>query len=538
MRESTTMVAFIILAGSALSIHAEEARTVMSPDLPDREVVAAYERAAGGNVLAAVNPKVFPGYWSVCADGQGFGYGNTYPSLDGHQMTDALLWLGQVQTVKANWDYVRSFQRPDGLLPLAILPAAAGKKIGVGPAMATVDANGGLYRHWVPGNPLAALACPTYIQNADVIFRFTQDRKWLKAHLPSVNLAADYLASLVSDQGAVKGAGYYVERPTRIDSDGVSQCHAVDAFGRVAALNRVVGDDAKAKQYENLADRIRRHFVTRFWVGDHFAEYLHPQRGVIATHGLTDVDWAALALDVATPEQRAILWPRLKGASRFHYGGMPTGISTRPETYEDWEFSHPDRHDLAAMGRVWYLEARARARMGDAEGLLAGLQEVSRVGREHGYYWHERYHPDGKGGCTPAGTGKYCEYPANLIRIVQRFLLGVDVRLDGSVVLAPTVPATFWERGFGQTLSWRGRSLSYRFERDRVTGAYSGDSSQRVAVRLRRVGTQHAARATISDRMIETAREGDLAVIDLPAAPADKPSRFEVERTRRQQDGE
>jgi len=202
------MVAFIVSAGSALPIYAEETRPVMPLDLPDREIVVACERAAVQNVLAAVNPKVFPGYWSVCADGQGFGYGNTYPSLDGHQMTDALLWLGQVQTVKANWDYVRSFQRPDGLLPLAILPAMAGKKIGSGHAMATVDANGGLYRHWVPGNPLAALAGPTYIQNADVIFRFTQDRQWLKAQLPSINLAADYLSSLVGDQGAVKGAGY------------------------------------------------------------------------------------------------------------------------------------------------------------------------------------------------------------------------------------------------------------------------------------------------------------------------------------------
>ena len=28
---------------------------------------------------------------TVCADGRGFGYGNSYPSLDGHQLTDALI---------------------------------------------------------------------------------------------------------------------------------------------------------------------------------------------------------------------------------------------------------------------------------------------------------------------------------------------------------------------------------------------------------------------------------------------------------------
>ena len=120
-------------------------------DLPDGEIAEAYEYAAEQNVLAAINNEVFFGYWSVCADGQDFGYGNTYPSLDGHQMTDALLWLGQAEVVKANWEYVRSFQKPDGQLPIAILPGT--KEV----AGARVDLNGGLYKHWVPGDPLRAL---------------------------------------------------------------------------------------------------------------------------------------------------------------------------------------------------------------------------------------------------------------------------------------------------------------------------------------------------------------------------------------------
>jgi hypothetical protein len=187
-----------LLPVSAPAVLAESPKPPV-PDLPDTEIVAAYERAAVQNVLAATNPRVFPGYWSVCADGQGFGYGNTYPSLDGHQMTAALLWLGQIEVVLANWEYVRSFQRPDGHLPLAILPALAGKPIGAAKAQATVAANGGLYEHWVPGNPLAALASPTYIQNADVIYRHTRDRQWLAAQIKSVNLAADYLVTLLCE---------------------------------------------------------------------------------------------------------------------------------------------------------------------------------------------------------------------------------------------------------------------------------------------------------------------------------------------------
>jgi hypothetical protein len=504
-----------------------------SPEFPDKDIKSAYTESAIKNILAAVNPKVFPGYWSVCADGQGFGYGYTYPSLDGHQMTDALLWLGQIDVIKANWDYVRSFQRPDGSLPIAILPDLAGKKAGEGDHLATVSANGGLYAHWVPGNPLQALADPTYIQNADDIFHMTLDRKWLEAELPSVNLSADHLASLVTDEGRVKGAGYYIEMPARIESDGVAQCHAIDAFRRVAALNRVARREAMARRFDALAERVRSFFVGRFWIAQkgQFAEYWHPEKGFISTHGLTDTDWASIALDVATPEQTAVLWPKLANEPRFHYGGMPTGISTRPETYEDWEFSHPRRHDLAAMGRVWYLEAQARARMGDARGLLEGLHKVAEVGRANGFYWRERYQPDGKGGVLAAGPNTYCEYPANLIRIVQRFLLGVELGFDGSVTLAPTAIKDWWQNGFGQTLRWRGRSLQYEMKADRVLGTYQGDGPQTLRVRLPGLAVTDKIGAKIDGRPAAAKIRAGLIVITLPSASGRTPCRFEVVRT-------
>ena len=532
-KRSLLLIAFIIAVLGPVATGKAGRESQESPvRFPDREVARAYAEAAQRNVLAAVNPKVFFGYWSVCADGQGFGYGYTYPSLDGHQMTDALLWLGQVDVVKANWDYVRSFQRADGSLPIAILPNLAGKQAGENDHLAPVAGNGGLYAHWIPGNPLQALADPTYIQNADDIFRMTLDRKWLEAQLPSVNLSADHLASLVTEDGRVKGAGYYIEMPARIESDGVAQCHAVDAFRRVAALNRVIGDEVEARRYEGLAGRVRTFFVTRFWIGEkqQFAEYWHPQRGFISNHGLTDTDWAAIALDVATPQQRAVLWPKLKDEKGFQYGGMPTGISTRPETYEDWEFTHPRRHDLAAMGRVWYIEAQARARMGDAGGLLRGLTRVAEVGRANDFYWRERYQPDGKGGVIAAGPNTYCEYPANMIRIIRRFLLGVEMRLDGSVVLSPTVTGDWWLEGFGQTLRWRGRSLQCTMKADRITGTYEGDEPQTLGVLLPGVTAEAMIEATILLRAAKTKLEQGLIFIVLPATRPGEPCDFEIVR--------
>ncbi len=492
-------------------------------DIPDQLIVEAYEKAATQNVLAAVNPKIFFGYFSVCADGIGFGFGNTYPSLDGHQMSDALLWLGQTDVVKANWDYVRKFQKTKGELPIAILPAEAGKNIGPPGFQAPVDPNGGLYKHWVPGDPLRALAGTTYIQNADVIFRFTQDRQWLLQQLPSVNLTADYLASMVTTEGAVAGAGYYVERPTRVEFDGVSQCHAAEAFYRIAALNNIAGNNNAAKKYQKLAKLIESNFRKNFWTKDHFAEYIHPKRGIIANHGLTDVDWSSIATGMATAEQKATLWPQLKEERLFYYNSMPTGIATLPASYEKWETTYADNQDLAAMGRVWYIESWARANMHDGKGLNETIRRVCKEGRDSGYYWRERYND--KGGY---GAKKYNEYPANLVRIIQRFLLGVEHGLDGTLFIAPTAPEEYWKAGFGQTLSWHGSEISYKMQHGQIKGKYAGRTAQKLSVRFAKPIAGKAIQAIINGRVSKsTVKDGWISIV-LPAMSADKPCSFEL----------
>ncbi|MGN6436705.1 MAG: hypothetical protein ACTHMM_09225 [Agriterribacter sp.] len=490
--------------------------------LPDELITEAYYKAAHQNVLAAVNNAVFNGYFSVCADGKGFGYGNTYPSLDGHQMSDALLWLGQINTVKANWDYVRSFQKPDGRLPIAILPAEAGKKIGPKNYQADVDSNGGLYKHWVPNDPLRALAGATYIQNADIIFRFTSDKQWLSQQLPSINLTADYLASMITKEGAVGGAGYYVERPTRVEFDGVSQGHVADAFRRLASLNDVAGDHTSAQKYNALAALVTAYFQEKFWQGNQYAEYRHPDKGFVAGHGLTDVDWTALATGVATEKQKAILWPRLQHETGFYYKGMPTGIATKPETYESWETTYADNQDLAAMGRVWYIEAWARANMRDPEGLINSIRAVSRAGRDSGYYWRERYNANGG-----YGAKKYNEYPANLIRIVQRFLLGVEHGLDGTLLLSPLAPEAFWNKGFGQRITLRNGSLDYTMKTGMVKGSYRGNSAQSISLRL--PFATKKMKVTVNGKTVTPVINGKWISFVLPASKKDKWLTFSVE---------
>jgi len=56
--------------------------TVPAAIAGDSLLVEAYRAAAEQNVLRALNPKVFFGYFSVCADGQGHGHNTTFPGLD------------------------------------------------------------------------------------------------------------------------------------------------------------------------------------------------------------------------------------------------------------------------------------------------------------------------------------------------------------------------------------------------------------------------------------------------------------------------
>jgi hypothetical protein len=80
-------------------------------------------------------------------------------------------------------------------------------------------------------------------------------------------------------------------------------------------------------------------------------------------------------------------------------------------------FVPPNRlHDVAAMGRVWYLEALACKRMHANERLLESTRAVCRAAPDG--FWRERYIPNKDGSVTPSSTEKYCEYAAVLVRVV------------------------------------------------------------------------------------------------------------------------
>lgn len=145
---------------------------------------------------------------------------------------------------------------------------------------------------------------------------------------------------------------------------------------------------------------------------------------MVDSHGLSDVNWAAVAFGVADDARARTLWPRLTGDPGFWWGGMPTLTVTKPFSYETWEYHEavpmdvPPLNDVAAMGRAWYLEALACRRMGAHERLIEGTRRVCAAANADGGYWRERYQPQPDGSTLPARAAKYCEYPAVLLRVV------------------------------------------------------------------------------------------------------------------------
>ena len=258
---------------------------------------------------------------------------------------------------------------------------------------------------------------------AGEIFATTKDLGWLRGRLPSIEAVAKHIQSQKHSNGLISGSGFYTEAPPRYAWDGVTQCYVIHAFRELAKLFAAAGNPTSQALWSGNADQLAKTFVATFWRDDHFGEYVHPERGLVDAHGLSDVNWAAIAFGIATDKKLDALWARLMKEPGFWHGDMPTQTVTKPFSYETWEHNEPvpivfnPVNDVAAMGRAWYVEAVACQKMGAHQRLLDAALKVSRAGKADGH-WRERYHPQADGSVKPSGAGKYCEYAAVLTRVV------------------------------------------------------------------------------------------------------------------------
>ena len=359
-------------------------------------------------------------------------------------MVGPYLKLGRTRLVLDYFDFVRASQRKDGNIPLAIFngntrPGGCLRGLKYPDDLFTYKPPRregllassqetrqwiGLFEHWqTKGYPLSTLGPLCYILTAAEIFEATSSTSWLRERLGSVESAARFLLTLRKDSGLIGGSGFYIEAPPREGCDGVTQCYAVHAFRQLAKLLGASGQKANQADWSGYADKLAKAFLETFWREDHFGEYVHPEHGLVDSHGLSDVNWAAVAFGLADEQKLERLWPRLMAEPAFWAGEMPTQLVTKPFAYEKWEFSRSadcpgdPLNDVAAMGRVWYLEAMACRRMKARARLVDSVLKVCRAAKGEGH-WRERYHLKPDGSVSADGSQKYCEYAAVLARVV------------------------------------------------------------------------------------------------------------------------
>jgi hypothetical protein len=114
--------------------------------------------------------------------------------------------------------------------------------------------------------------------------------------------------------------------------------------------------------------------------------------------------------------------------------------------------------------------------MNDGDGIVTTLRQVAEVGKANGWHWKERYYSAKTGNLAEWEINKYIEYATCLVRIVNEYLLGIRMESDSTLSIAPTVPAAYWQAGFGHTLRWAGRVLTFRCCNGTVSGHYDGPS--------------------------------------------------------------
>ncbi|MCL2641336.1 MAG: hypothetical protein FWD53_10855 [Phycisphaerales bacterium] len=409
--------------------------------IKDDEIRTALRNAIEITLFPALTNHSYKGQFAVVCDGSHFGKENSYPGLDAWEITNAYLLLGKTQEVRLHFDYVQASQRADGNIPFAIFSAdrfkdrpPSGGLIGMKypddifeyaqPELGYPTRQWiGLFEHWVPMNPLGVLAVVSYILMASALYGQTKDGDWLKRKLPSLERAARYLLAQKCDNGLISGAGFYLEKPPRYKWDGVTQCYAYEAFNLMSGFYAKGGvSEDQSEFWHKEATKIKLAFNRHYWTGNRYAEYIHPEHGTVDWHGMTDVNWAAIAFELADAGLIETLKKTLLAEKDFWWGDMPTQTITRPYTYRDWElYKLPDwaktrspLYDAAAMGRVWYLEIMACLALGEYERIRESVLLVSRMGNQHDGKWFERYHMIPTRQVVPSGPKGYCEYAAIL----------------------------------------------------------------------------------------------------------------------------
>ncbi len=200
--------------------------------------------------------------WKVDVNGH---YPGWYPGVDLKHMAAAYLACGgDLPLVLQAWELTsKHYALPDGSIQPSTMK---NNPQGTWPE-ATDNAEVVFY-------PLRTVATIDYLLLGDMIFRFSQDREWLRVNLPKMRKAAHFLRGWIDPNGVLHSDSYDLDQAYR-QHDGVAQASALLAFRRLAELESIAGTPLEQSRAQNTASLLLDG-VRQYWNEDwgYFAEHL------------------------------------------------------------------------------------------------------------------------------------------------------------------------------------------------------------------------------------------------------------------------
>jgi len=319
---ASTALLILLLA----SFGAEGQSPVPSLDLPDQKVLEVYRANWENSLRPAQEPAPDPGApapkpneeserpWRVDLNGH---YPGWYPGVDVKHMAAAYLACEKnLPLVLRAWDLTVSdkYLLADGSVrpmtfhdnPHNVVPET------------TQDGSVVYY-------PLRLTANIDVLLLGDMIFRFSQDKAWLKANLPVLQRVAGFIEAWLDPEGLLQSDSYDLDQVYR-EIDGVANASALLAFRRLADLEAVAGNDSASKRYQALATRIAAGVEKHFWSekDGYYLEHL-AYNNVAQTTRLGGIMATSSELDEAHGAARAIDGIRGTGLDAFGAGSGAGG---------------------------------------------------------------------------------------------------------------------------------------------------------------------------------------------------------------------
>ena len=113
--------------------------------------------------------------------------------------------------------------------------------------------------------PLRASGSIDLPLTGDIIFRFSQDKAWLRTNINYMRDAARWLEGWIDDQGMLASEDYDHDSLMRRGTDGTAQASAYMAFRKLAALEDVLGNNAERDHDEAVANKLAAGAKKHLW---------------------------------------------------------------------------------------------------------------------------------------------------------------------------------------------------------------------------------------------------------------------------------